>query len=146
MRQMKVGGGVEGVIENFCKVGNDELKRSRLRRPVLCVLGRDKETSSIFNISVGNCLCNKFSSFLKGNTFQMKHGSVPLVVNSRHDRSRMARWAPLTKDLLPLPIRWKDKGEAIPRPHCKHRKAILNYYVCQYSHTSKCARGSVAST
>lgn len=69
-------------------------------------LSKTKRQNSILNISVGNCLCNKFSFFLKGTLLQMKHGSVPLVVDNCHDCSRLAQWALRTKDLLPLLIKW----------------------------------------
>lgn len=101
----------------FYKVGNDKLKRSRLMRPLSSVsLDKTKRQNSIFNISVGDCLCNKFSFFLKGTLLQMKHGSVPLVVDNRHDCSRLAQWALRTKDLL-LIIRRKDIHVAMLHPH-----------------------------
>lgn len=53
-------------------------------------LSKTKRQNSIFNISVGKSLCNKFSFFSKGKLSQMKHGSVPLVVDDCHDCLRPA--------------------------------------------------------
>lgn len=65
----------------------------------------------------------------EGDTFQMKHGSVPLVVNNRHDRSRPPQWAPSTKDPVSLLIRWKDIHDAIPCPHSESASvsALLSF-------------------
>lgn len=93
-------------IENFSKWGMMNWSGHDSGGRPSVSLSKTKRQNSILNISVGNCLCNKFSFFLKGTLLQMKHGSVPLVVDNRHDCSRLAQWALRTKDLLPLLIKW----------------------------------------